>query len=71
MVHDRMDDKEADRQRDWDHEAKTLDVDLGNMYLLWICSDQKYHGISVRISLITQNLTKYLSGIRSAIFFIT
>lgn len=23
MVHDRMDDKEADRQRDWDHEAKT------------------------------------------------
>lgn len=49
MVHDRMDDKEADRQRDWDHEAKTLDVDLGNMYLLWICSDQEYHGISVRI----------------------
>lgn len=49
MVHDRMDDKEADRQRDWDHEAKTLDVDPGNMYLFWICSDQKYHGISVQI----------------------
>lgn len=35
--------------RERDHEAKTLDVDLGNMYLLWICSDQKYHGISVQI----------------------
>lgn len=49
MVHSRMDDKKTDRQRDKDYEAKTVDADSWSMYILWICADQKYHGVSIWI----------------------
>ena len=67
MVYCRMDGKETDSQRDEEHEAEIVDVDFGSVYFLWICGDQKYTGVPF----ITQNLIKYLSQIKSAIFFVT
>lgn len=76
MVYCRMDGKETDSQRDEEHEAEIVDVDFGSGYFLWICGDQIYWCTSLDMiiwetSFITQNLIKYLSQIKSAIFFVT
>ena len=76
MVYCRMDGKETDSQRDEEHEAEIVDVDFWSVYFLWICGDQKLYWctsldmIIWETSFITQNLIKYLSQIKSAIFFV-
>ena len=71
MVYCRMDGKETDSQRDEEHEAEIVDVDFGSVYFLWIYWCTSLDMIIWETSFITQNLIKYLSQIKSAIFFVT
>lgn len=59
MVHRRVDHKETDEQKDEDHETKIVDVNFWSVYFLWICSDQKYYGVSIWIRLFRRSYLLY------------
>lgn len=76
MVYCRMDGKETDSQRDEEHEAEIVDVDFGSVYffgyavirnILVYQFGYDYLGDLIHYT----NLIKYLSQIKSAIFFVT
>lgn len=73
MVYCRMDGKETDSQRDEEHEAEIVDVDFGSVYFFGYAVIRnilvyQFGYDYLGTSFITQNLIKYLSQIKSAIF---